>query len=166
MGVKFKTVKNDLPRLEKEYSSLNGKKVQVGVLGGGENAWLAGIHEYGCNIPVTDKMRGWLGAHGLHLKKTTVEIHIPERSFLRTGYDTHKDEVLKQVDKLLIELCSGVTAELLCETIGQLLSSKIKDYIEELDQPANHPFTIGRKGSANPLVDTGDLVGAVSYKVV
>lgn len=33
----------------KTFESLSGKKVQVGVFDG-ENAWLARIHEYGCDI--------------------------------------------------------------------------------------------------------------------
>ena len=44
---------------------------------------IAAVHEFGCTIPVTSKMRGFLGYKGLHLKKTTMYIHIPERSFLR-----------------------------------------------------------------------------------
>ena len=55
MGVKWKTVKNEFPKMEQSIKSLSGKKVNVGVLGG-EHAWLAGIHEYGCKIPVTPKM--------------------------------------------------------------------------------------------------------------
>ena len=50
MAVKIRTKTNKIPLMEKEFSTLNGKKVQVGVLGGGENAWLAGVHEYGCTI--------------------------------------------------------------------------------------------------------------------
>ena len=50
MAVKIRTKRNKIPLMEKEFNTLNGKKVQVGVLGGGENAWLAGIHEYGCTI--------------------------------------------------------------------------------------------------------------------
>lgn len=164
MGIKIKNVKNDFPRMEKTYNSLNGKKVQVGVLG--EQAWLAGIHEYGCNITVTDKMRKWLAANGLHLKKGTTEIHIPERSFLRSGYDTYKDGVIKQIDRLVPMIGQGMTANEICETLGLLLSGKIKDFAVELDAPEKHPFTLERNGGkSNPLVNTGDMIGAISYRV-
>ena len=48
-GVKIKTVKDKIPEMIKTFESLKGKKVQVGVFDG-ENAWLARIHEYGCDI--------------------------------------------------------------------------------------------------------------------
>lgn len=44
---------------------------------------IAALHEYGCTIAVTPKMRGYLHSQGLHLKASTNFIHIPERSFLR-----------------------------------------------------------------------------------
>lgn len=158
MGVTIKTLKNDFPKMEKELNSLNGKKVKVGVLGGGEQAWLAAIHEYGCNIQVTPKMRAWLHANGLHLSPSTTEIHIPERSFLRTGYDTNISDVLNETDRL-IEFVSGgkMSADEFCKTVGLLLSDRIKEYATQLDSPAKHPFTLQRNGGkANPLVDSGE----------
>ncbi len=48
MGVKY-TIKTDkLSRIVSNAATLGGKSVEVGVFG--ENGWLAGIHEYGCNI--------------------------------------------------------------------------------------------------------------------
>lgn len=47
--VKWKTKKNKIPDMITELEILNGKKIEVGVFEG-ENAWLAAIHEYGCNI--------------------------------------------------------------------------------------------------------------------
>ena len=72
-------------RQERAAAELNGRRVNVGVYG--EQAWLAGIHEYGCKIKVTDKMRAYLHSQGLHLKDSTEYITIPERAFLRNGYD-------------------------------------------------------------------------------
>ena len=168
MGVKVKTKINKFPHMEKSLESLNGKKVLVGVLGGGEQSWLAGIHEYGCNIEVTPKMRAWLHRNGLHLKKDTKEIHIPERSFLRSGYDEHKDEVLKKVDEIVGLVSDGsMSAEDFLETIGLLLSSKIKDFAVDLKIPAKHPFTLECNGGkkTNPLVDSGDMINAITYRV-
>lgn len=167
MGVTIKTVKNDFPKMEKELNNLNGKKVKVGVLGGGEQAWLAAIHEYGCNIQVTPKMRAWLHANGLHLKASTTEIHIPERSFLRSGYDTNIGSVLDETDRLVGFVGSGkMSADEFCKTVGLLLADRIKEYATELDSPAKHPFTLQRNGGkANPLIDSGDMIGAISYEV-
>lgn len=51
MGVKikFKTKTDITENMLKNISSLKGRKIEVGCFDG-EHAWLAGIHEYGCNI--------------------------------------------------------------------------------------------------------------------
>lgn len=166
MGVKWKTKKNEFPKIEASVKQLNGKKVSVGVLGGGEQSWLASIHEYGCIIEVTDKMRKYLAANGLYLKKTTTHITIPERAFLRNGYDESKDEVIDKAEAVLGDVVGGtMSSNQLFELVGLLLKSKIQDYARDLDSPPNHPFTTKRKGSSNPLVDSGSMIGAISYKV-
>lgn len=166
MAVKVST-KNKIPLLEKEFSLLNGKKVQVGVLGGGENTWLAGIHEYGCTIKVTDKMRKWLAANGLHLKSTTKAIHIPERSFLRAGYDENIKNVLKSVDRLIKSVGNGMPVDSFCETIGELLADEIKNYANELSTPPKHPFTLKlHPDKTKLLVQSGDMINSITYRVV
>ena len=49
MGAKWKTVVNKIPKMTKTTEAISNRKVQVGALEG-ENAWLAGIHEYGVTI--------------------------------------------------------------------------------------------------------------------
>ena len=166
MGVKWKTKKNDFPKMQANIEGIDGKKVSVGVLGGGEQSWLASIHEYGCRIEVTPKMRKYLAATGLHLKATTTHITIPERAFLRNGYDENKDDIIAKAEAILGDVIGGkMSANQLFELIGLLMKSRIQDYARDLDSPPNHPYTVERKGSANPLVDTGDMIGAIDYKV-
>ena len=166
MGLKvtYKQGKDNFSEIKRQVELINGTGVEVGVLKG-EHKWLAGIHEYGCNIPVTKKMRGYLGSQGLHLSKNTTHIHIPERSFLRTGYDQNKDAVMKKAQMILADVMAGkTTAKGLHQAVGLTLSSKIKDYAVGLGSPGNHPFTIDRKGSSNPLVDTGDMIGGITWR--
>lgn len=166
MGVKWKTTKDNFPKVQANIKALDGKKVSVGVLGGGEQSWLASIHEYGCRITVTPKMRRYLAATGLHLKKSTTEIVIPERAFLRNGFDSCKDDVISKAEKLLGDVMSGtMTTDQLFELVGLLLKSGIQEYAVNLDAPPNHPYTVEHKGSSNPLVDSGSMIGAISYKV-
>lgn len=166
MGVKIKTSKNDFYKIEQAAKKLNGKKVMVGVLGGGENAWLASIHEYGCKIRITPKMRAWLHFNGLHVKDSTTTITIPERSFLRNGYDECSQKVIDSAEKLESAALGGkITIEQYLEAVGLSLSSKIKTYARDLETPPNHPFTIQRKGSSNPLVSTGNMIESITYKV-
>lgn len=150
--------------MEKAVKALNKKKVNVGC--DWANAWLAGIHEYGCKIKVTPKMRAYLHSQGLHLKDTTTYITIPERSFLRAGFDEHNAEVLKKAEQVMPDVLIGtMSVEKYCEIIGLLLSGKIKDYATGLNTPPNHPFTAEQKGSNNPLVDTGTMIESITFEV-
>lgn len=150
---------------ERVIKDLNGKSVSVGCLKG-ENAWLAGIHEYGCKIKVTPKMRAYLHHKGLHLKESTTEIVIPERSFLRAGFDKYHEEVLDTTEAVLPDVLIGsMSVEQYAELVGLQLKGKIQDYAVNLRSPANHKFTVEQKGSSNPLVDTGDMINSITYEV-
>lgn len=47
--VKWETKYDNIPNMKRSIETIKGKKINVGVLNG-EHAWLAGIHEFGCNI--------------------------------------------------------------------------------------------------------------------
>lgn len=166
MAVRWKTKVNKFPEMQASVKTLDGMDINVGYIEGGELAWLASIHEYGCIIPVTPKMRVWLHANGLHLKKSTTQIVIPERSFLRAGFDEHNEEVLRQVDALIGDVVEGaMSAQEFGKVIGLLLKSKIQEFAIDLKSPALHPFTVSRGGGTNPLVGTGAMIGAIDYEV-
>ena len=67
--------------------------IKVGIIGdkayqkhedsGLTNAELGAVHEFGCTINVTEKMRAYLHHIGIHLRKDTTSVVIPTRSFLR-----------------------------------------------------------------------------------
>lgn len=166
MPVKVKTTNDDFYKMESAIKDLNGLRVNVGVLGG-EHAWLASIHEYGCKITVTPKMRAFLHRKGLHLKKSTTEITIPERSFLRGGFDANADDVIKNTESVLPDVLVGtLSVEQYAKLVGLQLASAIKEYAVNLTTPPNNPFTVKQKHSANPLVDSGDMITHITYEVV
>ena len=165
MGIKWTTKVNRLPEITQTLQAISGKKVKVGALDG-EHAWLAGIHEYGLRITVTPKMRAFLHRQGLHLKDTTTEIVIPERSFLRTGHDENADRILQQTERALSQVIAGkMSIDDMLDLYGEQMATAIKTYARDLSIPANHPFTIERKGSSNPLVGkSGDLIESITWK--
>lgn len=155
---------NKIPQIQKAAAQLDGRHVQAGVFG--EQAWLAGIHEYGCKIKVTDKMRAYLHSQSLHLKDSTAYITIPERAFLRNGYAEGREAIIQDANTLFpLVLSRDLSSEQYLAQIGQWMVSYIRDYAAALSSPANHPFTVEKKGSSNPLVDTGDMIGSISYEV-
>lgn len=165
MSVKITTDKKGWDKMVRSLKNMDNRQVNVGHLDGGEEAWLAGIHEYGCDIPVTEKMRGYLMYQGLFIAPTTTHIHIPERSFLRAGFDKNHLKVIKKCEKALAYDLEYGESNIFLDAIGLMLCDAIKDYAVELRIPPNHPFTIERKGSSNPLVDSGDMINALTYEV-
>lgn len=166
MGInaRYKTGKDDFPKMLKRIKVVDGTSVECGVLQG-EHAWLAGIHEHGCDIPVTPKMRAFLHYNGLHLSPSTVFIHIPQRPFLAPGYDQHQGELTKKAGLMLADVVTGRMSEgALYSGLGAEMSSKIKDYARDLSSPGNHSFTVDRKGSSNPLVDSGDMISGITWR--
>lgn len=64
------------------YQVIDANNVFVGVKKGKE-VNIAAVHEFGCTIGVTPKMRAYLHHQGVHLRASTQYINIPPRPFLR-----------------------------------------------------------------------------------
>lgn len=125
---------------------------------------MAGIHEWGVNIPVTEKMRAYLHSQGLHLKPTTTHIRVPERSFIRSSFDDNHDRIIKQTERALGQVLGGqMSIDDLLDLYGEQMSTAIKKRIRDINSPALHPYTIAKKGSSNPLIDSGGLVESITW---
>jgi hypothetical protein len=164
MAVKWSTKKNELPKIEMSLKSMRGKKVQIGCFEG-SHVWLAGIHEYGCNIAVTPAMRAHLRNRGLCLKKGTTQIRIPERAFLRNGHDENAERIITQTERMVSMVIAGKKSpEDMLNECGRQMSTAIKKYAGTTK--ANHPFTIEQKGSSKPLTgSSGALIEGITWKV-
>lgn len=162
--------KNGVPALLDRLRELESYQVAVGILSksGGEMLMIANVHEFGCSIPVTDKMRGFLAyEYGVHLKRDTKVIKIPERSFVRSSYDNKKGEIGDKGEDLIRQVIDGaLSARAFYEFLGQTCADTIRDYmVNEVDSPPNSEMTIKAKWSSNPLVDHGQLASAITYEV-
>lgn len=161
--------KNNIPKLLEVLDALWSHQIQIGIFGsdGSTILMIAAVHEFGCKITVTPKMRGYLRSQGMYLKASTKQITIPERSFIRSSYDKETDKIINRANKLLERV---LRLELPVQTFFELLGSYIvgvmQEYLTDLRTPPNSPFTIARKGSSNPLIDTGRLRQAITHKVV
>ena len=165
MKLKIKDT-NGMDELIRDLDLLNGKKVRTGVFDEGEIGKIAYVNEYGWDIEVTEKMRAYLHAQGLHLKKETTHIHIPERSFIRSGYDANRDEFGKKAEWVVeAALKHGIDIETALDSLGIELQGIIRQFMTDLKDPKNHPFTVEQKKSSNPLIDTGQLRTAIDYEV-
>lgn len=89
-------------------------------------------------------------------------IKIPPRPFFRNAIDNNMQ---KWLDFLGRDLVNTNNAETSYNRLGEVVRGDIVESITQLDTPPNAPKTIARKGSSNPLIDTGFLRANVTFKV-
>ncbi|WP_240415023.1 hypothetical protein [Paenibacillus periandrae] len=95
-------------------------------------------------------------------------VTIPERSFIRSTFDEKKREWDRYFEKLMEELLLKykATPKQLYDRLGARMVADVQAKITALHNPPNAHATKKRKGSTNPLVDTGKLRQAITYRVV
>ena len=158
-----------VPEFLKMLDELSTTHLEIGIFSdsGGDILMIANVNEFGLNIKVTDKMRNYLHYIGIHLKKETKEIKIPERSFVRGSYDENKNKIIDNADKLLEKVINlELPVSVFFDTLGEYVVGLVQDYMTDLRSPPNHPATIANKGSSNPLISTGRLRQSITFRQV
>lgn len=91
---------------------------------------------------------------------------IPERSFIRSTFFDSKeamiDRVNKEAQKVLTFKQDVKTA---ADRIGIFAQGEIKKKFRDNDWVENAPLTVALKGSSTPLIDTGQLIGSITWEV-
>lgn len=98
---------------------------------------------------------------------------IPERPFMqnamRANRATYGAMMKAEARAIVLDAVKGVggaSAKRKALTrLGIRAQGDIQAEITSLQTPPNAPSTIKQKGSSNPLIDTGEMRGAVSYKI-
>lgn len=141
---------NKISRLKDVLKELKNYSVEVGIFGSDEYVMVASVHEFGATIR---RKRG--------------SITIPERSFLRTTFDEKNEEWINFFKSQLRHVFAlQMDVQTLFNRLGARMVGDVQKKITELDAPPNAPSTIAKKGSSNPLIDTGSLRMRVTYRVV
>ena len=89
---------------------------------------------------------------------------IPERPFFRNALAESERGVSNILAKG-IDTKKMVVDEQLAGRVGAHVQGKIQDSITSLKEPPNAPETVRRKGSSDPLLDTGTLRNSVAWEV-
>lgn len=155
MAINVKMDDHVFRELEAKLGKAKNAHVKVGVLesqgattsSDGETtlAELAAIHEFGAP-----------------------RANIPARSFLRATFT--QDPGREGVSKMLNSLARGIIAERLevkeaLDRLGAWAVAQVKRRIKAHIPPPLKPATIKAKGSSTPLVDTGQLINAITWEV-
>jgi hypothetical protein len=98
---------------------------------------------------------------------------IPERPFMRNAMRSNRDSykaAMKASAKTIVrEIAAGKSAAdaktMALRKLGIKAQGDIQAEITSLSSPPNSPVTIALKGSSNPLIDSGELRAAITYKI-
>ncbi len=111
----------------------------------------AGVHE-GDNLT-----NATLGAY-LHFGTE----NIPSRAWLDVGVATATEQYADIIRSVAEE---GLNLDDALNQIGLVAAGAAQVFMTELSSPPNAESTIARKGSSNPLIDTGALRQSVAHKI-
>ena len=91
---------------------------------------------------------------------------IPERPFMRNAMRDNRGKYMAAMKTSAAKIIRGETGMLtVLNKLGIAAQGDIQGEITSLTTPPNSPVTIALKGSSNPLIDTGEMRSAVSWKV-
>ena len=97
-----------------------------------------------------------LGVTGPH------KITIPARPWLVPGVQSGTIEYLREIEK---GVKKGDNLDMVLDRVGIIATGKVQQYMTDLKTPPNAPSTIAKKGSSNPLIDSGMMRQSVTYSV-
>lgn len=94
-------------------------------------------------------------------------ITIPERSFLRTGFDENINEITNKIESMLNDVLDlNVNPDIFLDAIGMEFAGLIQKHMKKLTSPPKSKITLGvSPGKTNPLQDTGRLIGSIRHEV-
>jgi hypothetical protein len=172
-GVDVVVVDKGWDKTMKEIKKLDDSYTAVGWFGNGGSpqndvATRAAVNEMGATIRVTDKMRGYLaGVLGIFLKKTTTEIKIPPRPFIK---ETARIFSKKLEQRKLIEydnlLAGKFTARQILSRLGEFWVGALKWVITRGKFSPNSGATVRAKGSSRTLIDTGQMRNSTTHREI
>nr|DAN79986.1 MAG TPA: virion morphogenesis protein [Caudoviricetes sp.]DAO80758.1 MAG TPA: virion morphogenesis protein [Caudoviricetes sp.] len=134
-------------KLMREIEKLVSKEVCVGFKAG-ENSDDNGVDI--CNIAIWNELG------------TT---RSPARPFMRKSVDENIDKINNFLKRTKRDILSGKSAEEVLKMIGIFQKDLIQEKITNGSFVPNTPYTIRKKGSDKPLIDTGRMRQSVNYVI-
>lgn len=89
----------------------------------------------------------------------------PARPFMKQSFENHEDELQKACDRVNQTLNRGGTAEAGLKELGVFVKGLVQEEIVDGGFEPNAPSTIKKKGSEQPLIDTGTMRQSVNYVI-
>lgn len=89
----------------------------------------------------------------------------PERPFMRQSFENHEKELQAACDAVNATLSKGGSAEQALNTLGVFCKGLVQEEIVEGGFAPNAESTIKKKGSEQPLIDSGLMRQSVNFVV-
>ncbi|KGE80137.1 hypothetical protein [Agrobacterium pusense] len=91
---------------------------------------------------------------------------IPERPFMRNAMRANQSKYRNALKASAAKILRGeASLPIVMAKLGIAAQGDIQAEITSLMTPPLAPSTIAKKGSSKPLIDTGEMRGAVTFKV-
>ena len=146
MGFGFTDLTPEGKKYFRELKKMTDMEIQVGFQGdqkyedGTSIAQVAAVNEFGA-------------------------LDIPERPFMRQSFENHEGELQAACDAAQRLVSSGGSAEQALQQIGVVAKGLVQDEIVNGGFAPKAESTIKKKGSEQPLIDTGTMRQSVNFVV-
>lgn len=90
---------------------------------------------------------------------------MPSRPFLRKSVDENEDKINDFLQEKKRDFIQGTSVKQVLKEIGIFQKDLIQEKITEGDFVANAEYTIQKKGSNKPLIDSGRMRQSVNYVI-
>jgi hypothetical protein len=121
-----------------------------------EGTVTVGIHERNAQRDDGKANNAEIGAYNHYGTDT-----IPARPWLDVGVES----VIRDINRSVGECLKKGDVERALQQMGEIGRGGTYSYLTDLRTPPNAPSTIKKKGSSNPLIDTGALRASIGYEV-
>lgn len=142
---------NNIPKAIRRWGTLRRLRIFVGVFG-----------ESGQDL-VTYARANEFGVPGR--SRASSRWRIPPRSFLRSTVNEKRRAYAALLRAATDRILDGADIETEANLIIQRVVRDVRRKIVALKIPINAPSTVRRKGSSNPLVDTGRLLQSIAGRM-
>ena len=134
-------------RIKREVQKSGG--VKVGVMGD------AGTSDEGADMLLIAAVNEFGSADG----------RVPERSYIRAGFDKNRSKLRNTAAALWGRVLDGdMDQRQALGLLGETHQDQVQKFLTALSDPPNAASTIAHKrGSANPLIDTGRLRSSIRW---
>jgi len=91
---------------------------------------------------------------------------IDERPFMRKTFDDNLANYNKLIERLFKGMLGGkLDAKMAFKILGQQTEDDMKNTIMTGNFKSNSDYTVAKKGSSRPLIDTGTMRNSIRYEV-